>query len=156
MVKDFFSVFKFTNKQLQFIIVGLFAIIPITYYFGSKVNNYESSIGNFKDKLETIQEKVVNSETILYHITDDQIKIKEKQNQLYYLMVENNKLIDKKLEFIITHREQDKNYILDAIQMINNSDETNIKNEKVIIFDEKDLDLPSKKPESNISIKKSN
>jgi hypothetical protein len=156
MVRDFFSVFKFTNKQLQFIILILISLTPLIYHFGSKVNNYDSSINNFKDRLETIQKKVVNSEVILYNITDEQIKIKEKQNQLYYLIIENNKILDKKLEFMIKHRDQEKNYILDAIQMINNSDETNIKNQKVIVFDEKELSLPIKKPESDISIRKSN
>jgi len=157
MVRDFFSVFKFTNKQLQFISILLIGFgIPFSFLIGLKVNNYSSSIDEVKDKMGIIHNKIIDSETILSSMSNEQIKMKEKQNQLYYLIIENNKLLDKKLEFIINYREQDKNYILDAIKIINNSEDMSKNNENVIIFTEKELEMPTKKPESNISINKSN
>jgi len=135
--EKFFDTVKIDNKKLIIIILALITLIPISFVFGGRLTGYVSDLTDVKNKLNLIEAKVDETKEKVDNIITDQDNLKEKQNKIYYIVTESNKLIDDKLQFIIEHREQNKKTIIDAIKLISGTQKINSENN--LIFKEKEI-----------------
>lgn len=140
MFEKILTNFKFSNKALTYMVISLITLLPVVYVFSRRVTTYDTDLSDIKGKLNSIETKLDDTKNTVDNITNDQESMKEKQNQIYYLMTENNKLVDDKLQFMIEHREQDKKTIIDAIKLISGNQKINSETSKnQLIFKEKEI-----------------